>query len=44
MLTGDELNVALAHLPVLTQSEVAYRIVHAKYALLCSIVVEIDLV
>lgn len=32
MLTGDELSAALASLPVLTQSGVAYRIIHAKYA------------
>ena len=32
MLTGDRLSVALASLPVLTESGVAYRIIHAKYA------------
>jgi RES domain-containing protein len=32
MLTGDELSAALAGLPVLSESGVAYRIVHAKYA------------
>lgn len=32
MLTGDELSAALAGLPALSESGVAYRIVHAKYA------------